>query len=322
LRVYGSCLVKARKFGIVFEEKYTFIIVMAQLLVNTNKIQLVGGQLIAVHLFHYGVNHTVNIYFKDQPNLHELLPDSFICIGGDFIKETKPYKIYFQQATIIPIPYKTYWENFLVSYLVASNVPILIEEYPQGFLLSSCLEDYYIRCDISKDKTTAKKIEFGRFMPIEKPDDKSKPSSWIKGVFTNSNEWYIKFLQTSWDGENSRKYQLDYSKDNEEKLKKFLQVPFEYGWTELDYRLGEDGFYKSCAVVTIGEITKQWQVTLITETEQAIPFVGDRLSQKLRVMSADSSKNNYRRYIDKTEVKPICFKKKGCRAHQTRIQAC
>jgi len=142
-------------------------------------------------------------------------------------------------------------------------------------------------------------------LPLEKAEYVRKSSSWTKGIFTTSNDYFVEFLQTSWDGEQKEKYTLPYSKDSIEKFLKFLQILFTKGWTEIDYRLGKNGFYKSSGIIETENGNKEWTFTLLDIGEQDIPFITDKIDQWIRIFWGDLFINNLRRHIDKTKVLPI-----------------
>jgi hypothetical protein len=217
-----------------------------------------------------------------------------------------PFLLPFRATTLVEIPNEENWLGFIVQKLLAQNIPAFrITEYVEGFAVSTFLENYYLCFDISSDKLTLKKAEFGRLLPLEKAEYVRKSSSWTKGIFTNSNEYFIEFLQTSWDGEQNEKYTFPFSKDNTESFSKFLQIPFTKGWTELDYRLGRNGYYKAAGVIKTETGNKEWTFTLLDIGEQDIPFITDKIDQWIRTFWGDLFVNNLRRQIDKTEILPI-----------------
>jgi len=67
---------------------------------------------------------------------------------------------------------------------------------------------------------------------LEKPEHVRKDTSWTKGIFNKTNSYFIEFRQSSWNGEEGDNYSLAYSDQNQEKLVKFLEVPFQKGWIE------------------------------------------------------------------------------------------
>lgn len=265
-----------------------------------------GHKYLSTKIFYDGVAQSLPIFFKDTLSEGQFKSNTAIAIKGHLREEIKPFTLTLLEASQIEIPNEGNWLGFIVQKLLAQNIPAFgITEYPGGFAVSTFLENYHMWFDISNDKLTLKKAEFGRLLPLEKEKYVRKSSSWTKGIFTTSNDYFIEFLQTSWDGEQKEKYTLPYSKDNIERLLKFLQIPFAKGWTELDYRLGKNGFYKSSAIIETENGNKEWTFTLLDIGEQDIPFITDKVGQWIRTFWGDLFINDLRRQIDKTEVLPI-----------------
>ena len=209
-----------------------------------------GHKYLSTKIFYDGVEQSLLIFFKDKLSEGQFKSNSVISIKGHLREEVKPFKLTLLEASQVEIPNDENWLSFIIQKLLAHNIPAFrITEYVGGFTVSTFLENYHIWFDISSDKLTLKKAEFGRLLPLEKAEYVRKSSSWTKGIFTTSNDYFIEFLQTSWDGEQKEKYTLSYSKENIERLLKFPQIPFTKGWTELDYRLGKNGFYKSSGII-------------------------------------------------------------------------
>lgn len=265
-----------------------------------------GHKYLSTKIFYDGVEQSLPIFFKDKLSESEFKSNSVIAIKGYFREEVKPFTLTLLEASQVDIPNEENWLGFIVQKLLAQNVPAFrVTEYIDGFSVSTFLENYHMWFDISSDKQTLKKAEFGRFLPLEKAEHVRKSSSWTKGVFTTSNDYFVEFLQTSWDGEQKEKYTLPFSKNNTESFLKFLQIPFTKGWTELDYRLGKNGFYKSSGIIKTENGSNEWTFTLLDIGEQDIPFVTDKIDQWIRTFWGDLFINNLRRHIDKTEVPPI-----------------
>jgi len=247
------------------------------------------------------------IFFKDkkQESLFAELP--IIALKVNFKEEVNPLTITITEAEQIDLPKGDNWLTFFVNYFLDNEIETLtISEDKEGFSVSPNLEHYHIWADISKDKETLKKCEFGRWLPIEKPEHKRKSTSWTKGVFVNSQENFIQFVQTSWDGEEGIKYYAVFNKNNIALLTNFLAVPFIYGWTEYDYRIGKDGFYKAGAKAIINDSTFENEFTLLDIGEQDIPFgFIDKFDQWIRTKWYDSFINNHRRKIDEINIKSI-----------------
>lgn len=265
-----------------------------------------GHKYLSTKVFYDGVEQSLPMFFKDKLSENEFRSNSVIAIRGHLREEVKPFTLTLLEATQAAIPIEDNWLGLIVQKLLIENISAFrITEYVEGFTISTLLENYYLWFDISKDKQTLKKSEFGRLLPLEKTEFVRKSSSWTKGVFTQSNDSFVEFLQTSWDGEQEEKYSLPFTKDNTEKFFKFLQIPFDKGWTELDYRLGKNGFYKSSGVIKTDTGDKEWTFTLLDIGEQDIPFITDKFDQWFRTFWGDLFINNWRRRIDKTEVHPI-----------------
>lgn len=265
-----------------------------------------GHKYLSTKIFYEGVEQSLPIFFKDKLSENEFKSNSVIAIKGHLKEEVRPLTITLLEATQTEIPNELNWLGFIVQKLMTKNIPAFrITEYVEGVTVSTFLENSYLWFDISSDKQILKKAEFGRLLPLEKPEYVRKYSSWTKGLFSTSNEYFIEFLQTSWDGEEKAKYTLPFSKDNTEKFLKFLQIPFEKGWTELDYRLGKNGFYKSKVIIETEKENQEWTYTLLDIGEQDIPFITDKIDQWIRTFWGDLFINNWRRHIDKIEVLPI-----------------
>jgi hypothetical protein len=265
-----------------------------------------GHKYLSTKIFYDGVEQSLPIFFKGKLSEEQFKSNSVIAIKGHLREEVKPFTLTLLEASQVEITNEDNWLGFIVQKLLSQNIPAFrIIEYVEGYAISSFLENHHIWFDISSDKLTLKKAEFGRLLPLEKAEYVRKSSSWTKGVFTTSNENFIEFLQTSWDGEQKVKYTLPYSKDNVIIFLKFLQIPFSKGWTELDYRLGKNGFYKSAGIIEIENGKQEWTFTLLDIGEQDIPFITDKIDQWFRTFWGDLFINNLRRHIDKTEVSPI-----------------
>jgi len=177
--------------------------------------------------------------------------------------------------------------------------------YPEGYIISTKLEGHYIWCDISKEKDILNKLEFGRYLSPGKPEYKRKMTSWTKGVFVNDDKCNVRFMQTSWDGEKGDIYKAVFNTQNKQSVTTFLSIPIAIGWTEIDYKLDNEKYYKSAGQAMLNG--QQYQNTFILKDigEQDIPFILDRFDQFLRTRWADCFINNFRRNIDKIKVLPV-----------------
>ena len=266
-----------------------------------------GHKCLTTEISYGGIKMNLLIYFKDiqSENLFAELP--IIALNGKFKEELNPFTITLFEAEQTDLPKGDNWITFFTNYFLENCVnSFTISEYNDGFSISPNLEHYYFWIDISKDKRTIKKAEFGRWLPIEKPEHKRKSTSWTKGVFVKHNDNFIEFIQTSWDGEDGVRYQADFNDPNLELVTKFLSIPFQYGWTEYDYRIGKEGFYKASAKAFVENKTFENSFTLLDIGEQDIPFgFIDKFDQWARTKWCDSFINNYRRKIDETKIEPI-----------------
>ncbi len=267
-----------------------------------------GGQkYLTTKIFYGGSEMNLPIYFKNNQidKLFAELP--IVALQGNFKEEVNPLTITLCEAEQVDIPKGDNWLSFFTNYFIEHCIHSLtISEFHEGFSISPNLENYHFCIDISKDKQTLKKAEFGRWLPLTKPEHKRKFTSWTKGVFVNHYDNFVQFIQTSWDGEDGVKYQADFNEHNLELVTKFLSIPFQYGWTEYDYRIGKEGFYKASAKTLIENKTFENSFTLLDIGEQDIPFgFIDKFDQWTRRKWSDSFVNNFRRKIDETKIEPI-----------------
>jgi hypothetical protein len=282
---------------------------MLTLILNKSALVTSGTAGIQKHafttVFHQGIARPLNIFFKDgfDPGLYK--KEDKVVIKGRFQEDINPFRIQFFDVNRTGMPTEAGWKRFLVDYFLEYDAPVTISEYSKGAIISPLLEHYYVWCDISKDGKFLNKAEFGRYLSLEKPEHVRKDTSWTKGVFNKTNSYFIEFRQSSWLGEEGNSYSLAYSDQNREKLVKFLEVPFQKGWIEKDYRLGKDSFYKASGCIGTERDAQSWTFTLLNAGEQDIPFATDRINQFLRTKWADSFFNSYRRHIDETVVPPI-----------------
>ncbi len=164
-------------------------------------------------------------------------------------------------------------------------------EYFGGVTIQYQNEEIYINCRIYNDRRTIKKIEFGKLN-----------DGWVKGVFVNNKKLYLTFLQDSFDGEDGEKYRLDYSLSNKQILYNFLQIPSERGWTEIEYRLDNDKFYK-----VVVELSNKlyWKISLIEPAKQSLPLLGDKLDAWFNMKICDAFWNESRRKKTESTVNPM-----------------
>lgn len=149
--------------------------------------------------------------------------------------------------------------------------------------------------------TKLKKIECGKYWI----KNSSEYFSNVKAVFDESVNGFVSFLQTSFDGENGNKYELNFTSENIKKLDQFLKLPIEIGWIEKLYKY-KNGAYK----IEIQSMSKDFEkinckVILLDFEEQDLPFPGDKLSRKVNAFLIDRFAKKGTIEIEITEVKPI-----------------
>jgi hypothetical protein len=96
----------------------------------------------------------------------------------------------------------------------------------------------------------------------------------------------------------------DFDNLNKNVVARFLQTPCMTGWTEEEYILGQDTFYK----VIVRLDNAQWTVSLMDIGEQDIPMLTDKLDIWLRTKIGDAFWNNTKRKINKIKVTPMSGK--------------
>ncbi|HEX8514556.1 MAG TPA: hypothetical protein VF868_00045 [Bacteroidia bacterium] len=263
-----------------------------------------SGQKSITTIIQYDGNETpLTLNFKDTENLNIPSQDVFV-ITGDFKEELKPFRISLNNVYFDAMPSGENWETFLVDYFISQKSRIRISTW-NDTNISLTENQIYIECSISKDKKTLKKLEFGRYLPIEKQEYIRKSTSWTKGVFINDNDLKIKFLQTSWYGEDGEQYSIVHNKQNEKIILKVLKIPFEIGWTEEDTTVGEENYYKAKASIIINGKQEQWSYNLLDIGQQDIPMITDAPARWLTRLYYDGFWCNSNRRIDKTIVLPI-----------------
>jgi len=261
-----------------------------------------GHKYITSEFEHHGILNKLTAYFIDKIEENKIPSDGPISVSGK--RDPTVVEIILNDAEVSSFPTTDNWETFFINELFKLGATIGLDSYSDNYYLNAWHNNMYISCDFDQSKMLLKKVEFGRYLP-EKPEYKGKESSWTKGVFTKSDNFNVRFLQTSWDGENGEDFQFTFTSDNKQKIKNALRVPLEFGWTEEDFRISTDGFYKTRASININGKTQSWTYTLLDIGEQDIPMITDKLDQWLRTSWGDSFFNNKRRHIDKTEIKPM-----------------
>lgn len=193
------------------------------------------------------------------------------------------------------------WENFLDDYFGALQASVEKASYPNGWTLHAHKHNIYVWCDLSLDRMTIKKLEFGRLVPNAEGNTQT---NWIKGVFRKSRHGHTTFLQTSFDGESFHSqapYTLQFDQRNTSIIEDFLQTPCRHGWQEDEYLLDNDAHYK--VIVYVGR--RKWTVKLKSVQEQDLPFAYDPIFIWYRVAIADAFWNRARRTVEEVFVQPM-----------------
>lgn len=184
---------------------------------------------------------------------------------------------------------ETNWEDFLDNFFNFYYVTVEKKEYFGGVTMQYTSDNIFVRCELNSERLRIKKLEFGRLN-----------KGWIKGTFINDERAYLTFLQESLDGENGDEYTIDYSSDNKGIVYNFLQIPCEQGWTESEFKLDKDKYYK--VIVDLGN-KLSWEISLMDSAKQDLPLFGDKLDVWMNVRLGDAFWNNSRR--NKTELKVL-----------------
>ncbi len=193
------------------------------------------------------------------------------------------------------------WEYFFEGYFDALATVAEKKHYPNGLTLHFTQNNIYVWCDLSLDRMTIKKLEFGRLIVDAQG---ATQSNWIKGVFVKGAHNATKFYQTSYDGESylsQAPFTLRFSHGNTNLVKDFLRTPCLIGWRENEYLLDKDLYYK--VVVQVGG--QHWTIKLKGIEEQDLPFLYDPLMIWLRTTIADASWNKKRRTVVEVLVQPM-----------------
>ncbi len=193
------------------------------------------------------------------------------------------------------------WENFLDNYFDLYQPKVDKQGYKGGLTINYSKNDIYVWCDLDNAKTRIKKLEFGRYAT---DSSGRQETNWIKGVFINDEHSYTTFLQTSFDSEyfdKSNTYTFAYDNINKDVVMRFLQTPCQTGWTEEEYILGKDTFYK----IIVRLNNAKWTISLMDTGVQDIPWLTDKLDIWLRTKIGDAFWNNARRKINKINVTPM-----------------
>ena len=282
------------------------------ILILTNYKVLTSGierrhRSLTTKIFYGGIEMDLPIFFKNKQVEHLFAELPIIALIGNLKEELNPFTITFYEAQQVDLPKEENWLTFFTNYFLEHRINSLtISEYNDGYSISPNIEQCHIWIAISKDKQTLIKAEFGRWLPIEKQEYKRRSTSWTKGVFVNDKDKFIQFVQTSWDGEEGVRYQADFSERNLGLVTMFLSIPFYYGWTEYDYRIGKQGFYKAAAKAVVERKKFENTFTLLDIGEQDLPFgFIDKFEQWIRTKWSDSFINNCRRKIDEIKIDPI-----------------
>lgn len=195
-----------------------------------------------------------------------------------------------------------HWETFLENYFTRYRPIVHKNEYKSGLTLNFEMGDVYVWCDLDHLKLKIKKLEFGRRVNL---NEVVKDPNWVKGIFRNNAEQHVEFLQTSFEGEASKFYEIPFNDEGRQAVSKFLEIPTKTGWTEEEYLIEPDRYYK--VAVLLDHL--KWTITLKDIGEQDLPMLGDSLNQWLRVKLSDAFWNNSKRIIKRFVVIPKPDKK-------------
>lgn len=190
------------------------------------------------------------------------------------------------------------WENYLDNYFDLFKPLIDKEEYLNGLTINYSKNDIYVWCNLDKQKTKIKKLEFGRYV---NDNLGSQGSNWIKGVLINNKHSYVTFLQTSFDSEEGKDFEFEFDNVNKKIINRFLNTPCLSGWTEEEYSSGKDKFYK--IIVRLDSL--KWTIPIKDIGEQDIPMITDKIDIWLRIKFGDAFWNNSTRKIDEIFVTPM-----------------
>ena len=269
-----------------------------------------NGQKSITTTIQYDGNETsLVLNFKDSENLNIPSQDVYV-ITGDFKEGLKPFKISLNNCYFESRETSENWGTFLLDYFISQKARVRISTWDDT-RISLSENEIYVECLISKDKKTLKKLEFGRYLPIEKQEYIRKSTSWTKGLFVNDNDLNVKFLQTSWDGEEGEQYCIIHNKQNEKTILSVLQLPFEIGWIEEDTKVGEENYYKAKGSIAIKGRQKEWSYNLLDIGQQDIPMLTDFPLRWIFRFYYDGFWFNAKRRVDKTIVLPINHKEKN-----------
>jgi hypothetical protein len=257
-------------------------------------------------VFYEGDEIDLHILLKDNHSKNISPKQSILALTGKFKEELNPFKISLLDAEQIELPESDNWLTFFIFCFIENRANcIRIFESEEYVTITPQFEHYHFWITLSKDRKILNKLEFGRWLPKENSEFKRKSTSWTKGVFVNNKANFVQFMQTSWGCENSDKYQAEFKENNVKLVSKFLSIPFYSGWTEFDFRIGKDNFYKASAKAIVEELTFENTFTLLHFIEQDIPMLFDKFDQWIRVKWYDSFINNNKRKVDETKVEPI-----------------
>lgn len=266
-----------------------------------------GHKYLTAKIFNHGIESDLSIFFKEKQCENSFSESPVVALKGNFKEEENSSTITLYEAEEAELPTGNNWLTFFSNYFLDNGVDSFnIYENADGYSITTNMEDYHLWISISKENSRLNKLEFGRFLPLENPEHKLKSTSWTKGVFVNKQDGFIRFLQESFEGEEGNEYRVEFTEENQQLVMSFLTIPFLNGWTELDYRLDADNFYKAGGKALFENFVFENTFTLLDIGEQDIPFgIIDKFDQWLRTKRGDSNKNNHRRSIDETVVEPI-----------------
>ena len=184
------------------------------------------------------------------------------------------------------------WGDFLDNFIRSCNCNVVKEVAPTG-AITYVANDIYILCEINELRI--KKIEVGRI--------KNGFHNNIKGIFTDNNNHNICFIQSSYLDEAEAHSPLEFESDKKEMVTSFLKIPFETGWSEEEFYLLPNRYYKT--IVEVKSLNLKWEIILKSFAEQDIPLPFDKLLRWLHLKQSDSALNKNNRRTNLIKVAPI-----------------
>ena len=98
-------------------------------------------------------------------------------------------------------------------------------------------------------------------------------------------------------------FPLEFESDKKEMVTNFLKIPFETGWSEEEFYLLPNRYYKT--IVEVKSLNLKWEIILKNFAEQGIPLPFDKLLRWLHLKQSDSVMNKTNRKTNLIQVIPI-----------------